>query len=81
MSVCGFSERSPGRRVGAVVQRPERGSGNVCNDQGEEVGVSSLGTEIVPVFRTHSQRALFAEAWHALQGEGGEFSDLEEEDV
>ena len=51
------------------------------DDQREEVSVSGLGAEIVPVFRTHSQRAQFAEAWHALQGEGDDRGDLEDEDV
>ena len=53
----------------------------MCNDQGEEVSVPSLGAEIVPVFRTRSQTARFAEAWHALQSEKGELGDLEGEDM
>ena len=35
----------------------------MCNDQGEEVNVSGLGADIVPVFSTHSQWAPLAEAW------------------
>ena len=53
----------------------------MCHDQGEHIDVSGLGTEVVPVFSTHSQRTLFTEARHALQGEGDEFSDLENEDM
>ena len=82
-SACGFiSERCD--LAGAWVllcSVREGGSGNVCNDQGEEVSVSRLGAEIVPVFRTHSQRARFTEAWHVLQSEGVELSDLEGEDT
>ena len=53
----------------------------MCHDQREHVGVSGLGTEVVPVFCTHSQWTRFTEAWHALQGVEDEFSNLEDEDV
>ena len=81
-SACGISERCDlaGARV-LLCSVQKGGSGHVCNDQGEEVSVSSLGAEIVPVFRTHSQRARFAEAWHVLQSEGVELSDWEGEDT
>ena len=59
----------------------ECGRGNVCDDQRERIDVTSLCAKVIPVFCAHSQGAWFAEAWHALQGEGDEFSDLEDEDV
>ena len=56
------------------------GCSDFC-DQRDKVSVPGLGAAVVPVFRTHSQWAPFAEAWHALEGEGDEFGDLEGEDV
>ena len=53
----------------------------MCHDQGEHIGVSGVCAEIVPVFRTHSQCAPFAEAWHSLQGEEDEIGDLEDKYV
>ena len=82
MSACRFCQRRDLTRTLILEDCVwERGRGNVCHDKGEHLGVSGLGTEVLPVFCTHSQRTRFAEAWHTLQGVGEEFCDLEDKDV
>ena len=82
MSACRFCQRRDLTRTKLLEDCVwDRGRGDMCHDQGEHIGVSNLGTEVVPVFCMHSKRTRLAEAWHSLQGDGDEFGDLEDKDV